>query len=384
VVESCAGSGGGGTTTESDPIAIPRVAAIEASTANWNTAYSWGNSYLVAPATFTILTGQYLVSPATFTIGGSGDNLGNHIATEVLEMGSFAVNTSSSITAGKYQINGLDYLVNAPSSQPNGSIAIGWKAAKSLTSNLDGNIYIGREAGQNELYGGENTVVGAYASSNGGTNTQANTVMGYLAGYQIGNNSNTCIGDRACFLAGDIYGNVAIGRSAGGATLSTGDENILIGINVDVPSGSDSKYLNIGGAIYGFMTAGSTITFNGSISAESYIDRTPYPDTLQSAYDEIASITREENNPRQVDHSKLHPRLKAKGKLSKIDRYENRAVTYTEKEKGVMVEKTKTESVPVYKEELVEGRDLSETVSALVEVVKDLNARIKVLEPKVK
>jgi hypothetical protein len=74
----------------------------------------------------------------------------------------------------------------------------------------------------------------------------------------------------------------------------------------------------------------------GNVSALSFTDRTPYPASLQDAYDALRSLERKGNG---LDHEKLHRFVKAEG-----------------------------------------GRDLSATVSALAEVVKDLAKRIEILE----
>ena len=132
----------------------------------------------------------------------------------------------------------------------------------------------------------------------------------------------------------------------------------------------------------GGLWVGANAYFVADVSALTFTDRTPYPETLAIAYAEIDSIKRSPNNPKQVDHDVLHANLKRPFKHSVVDHYETVTATYTEKVDGEDVIKTREEQKPVYVEVLEQGRDLSETVSALVEVIKDLNKRIKELEKK--
>lgn len=91
--------------------------------------------------------------------------------------------------------------------------------------------------------------------------------------------------------------------------------------------------------------------FAENVSADSFTDRTPYPKTLQLAYDSVNSMQRlpdgeykEDDKGSQLDHNKLHDYLKAD----------------TDKN----------------------ARDMSATISVLNEVVKDLIKRIEVFENK--
>jgi hypothetical protein len=90
--------------------------------------------------------------------------------------------------------------------------------------------------------------------------------------------------------------------------------------------------------------------FIGDVSALTFTDRTPYPETTKLAYDAIKSLKKSDNyNPldkhSQLKHSELHEFLQAPDG---------------------------------------ESRDMSATVSCLCEVVKDLIKRIDELETKLK
>ena len=89
---------------------------------------------------------------------------------------------------------------------------------------------------------------------------------------------------------------------------------------------------------------------SGNLSANSYTDTTPYPETTQIAYGVIESHKRledydKDDKEKQLDDSKLHEYVRKQINPS-----------------GLF------------------GRDLSAVVSCLVEVVKDLSAKITALE----
>jgi len=110
----------------------------------------------------------------------------------------------------------------------------------------------------------------------------------------------------------------------------------------------------------GYSLTTSTGIYAGSVvSAEFFVDRTPYPNSTEEAYAAIDSMTREAGGG--VDHESLHPFVKNVAHISAV-----------RDDKGDIIEAAHD----------VEGRDLSATVSALVEVVKALKARIEVLENK--
>ena len=106
--------------------------------------------------------------------------------------------------------------------------------------------------------------------------------------------------------------------------------------NVGIGTTNPTSKLYVSGNIY----------TTGNCSALSFTDRTPYPKDLETAYASVFSMERlpdgkydENNKERQLEHSKLHPFIKAGN-----------------------------------------GRDLSATVSAQNEVIKSLVKRIESLE----
>jgi len=110
------------------------------------------------------------------------------------------------------------------------------------------------------------------------------------------------------------------------------------------------------------------------LTAASYTDNTPYPDTKELAYAQILSMGRDKNKPNKINKIKMHDSLKRVGKIKVFDHYEDKE-EYNEATKS-----TDTVKVEVFRKDDIIGRDLSLTVSALVEVIKDLNLRIDELE----
>jgi hypothetical protein len=338
--------------------------------------------------------------------GGGSATSSTLVADGPLQMGAYGVFTSSDISASVYQINGSTVISLV---RGTGSMGIGISAGN-ISYGAD-NTFIGYKSGLVNTSAGENTAIGSNAgaaqttgtgnvlvgfkSGFALTNKSYNTFLGNQAGYGTVESNNVAVGYNAMYGAGAKKDNVCIGYKSGfplttgnnntligseaGYTITTGTGNIIIGSNINTPAAGTNNYLNIGDAIFGDMTPNnSTMTFVGAVSATEFIDRTPYPETLELAYAEVDSITRKADNSKKVDHSKLHPGLKASTKMPRLDHYATNVVSYTEDG----IEKTREEQTPVYVMEVVEGRNMSETISALVEVVKDLRKRIDALEGK--
>ena len=186
-----------------------------------------------------------------------GDNLGSHDAAQRLNMGSYAIWSSSDITAAHYQIGGATVLA---ASDGLDNVSVG-AAAGSATSGFY-NTFVGDKAGSlstSEVYGVagyRNTFVGSEA----GYSTQYannNTFMGIQAGFaNVTGAHNTFIGARAGRYAQSGSGNTIVGSQAG-ASITTSSGNIIIGYEKDAPSATISNFLNIGGLIYGDMSAGN-------------------------------------------------------------------------------------------------------------------------------
>ncbi|HBA60616.1 MAG TPA: hypothetical protein DCZ92_07320 [Elusimicrobia bacterium] len=160
---------------------------------------------------------------ALTNISGSGDNLGNHVATATLQMGAHGIVSSGDITAARYQINGSTVLAVL---QGTGSFAVGDEAGRVNTATY--NSFVGSRAGYANTTGNYNAFDGSYA---GYANTAGyyNTFVGSLAGY-----SNTD-GDYNSFIGGNAgYANTTAGANSfvgyhAGYTNTVGQYNVFFG-----------------------------------------------------------------------------------------------------------------------------------------------------------
>ncbi len=187
-------------------------------------------------------------------INVTGDGLGSHIATTTLLMGPYGINTSSSITAGVYQIAGSTVLAMPPGPA---NIAVGEGAGY---ANASGgyNLFAGGDSGRFTRTGSANTLLGYRAGyGTDGGSFSSSTVVGYEAGY---------------FMGAGAEGNTLLGWRAGYGIIS-GTGNIVIGYGQGLQSGSDNNKLNIGGVLFGDLarrTIGiSTRTPNAALDINS-------------------------------------------------------------------------------------------------------------------
>jgi len=313
-----------------------------------------GNIYITGGNNNEVLSKNGNAGPLKWTaISALGDNLGDHNATQRLNMGNYAVWSSSAITAARYQINGSTVLAVLSG----GSLGVGLGAGRINTSGNDAfvgnyagysntsggnNVFVGNNAGYSNTSGGNNSFFGNYAGYDntsdgnnsffgnwagkkntgpggdnsffgnyaGGNNTAGyyNTIMGSYAGYSntLGNFNSflgqgagyyNTTGDKNSFYgynsgynnvtgsANAIFGNEAgrgtsgsfssttlMGYQAGnrlatgsadnifvgfkaGYAVTTGTGNIVIGYNQDASAIGANNELNIGGVLYGDLSA---------------------------------------------------------------------------------------------------------------------------------
>ena len=119
----------------------------------------------------------------------------------------------------------------------NRNIGIGTSALTRL-ANGSNNLGIGFESMANNIDGFSNTAIGIYAGGdiNGADGTlEHNTLLGAFAGFvmEAGADHNLMLGYRT------------------GDNITTGDNNIIIGYDIDASSATVSNELNIGGLIFG-------------------------------------------------------------------------------------------------------------------------------------
>ncbi|HBB67755.1 MAG TPA: hypothetical protein DCZ93_10760 [Elusimicrobia bacterium] len=173
-----------------------------------------------------------------------GDGLGDYKATQQLDMRTYAIWSSSSITASRYQIKGSTVLAILGGI---GSLGVGLNAGNASTG--WNNSFIGYEAGYNNTSGQDNTFVG-YQAGYSNVNRFGNTFLGKAAGYNSNGFYNTAVGyNVGVALASGEY-NVLLGKDAGSSIVS-GSNNVIIGNNVGTLKPTDSYVLNIASAVYG-------------------------------------------------------------------------------------------------------------------------------------
>jgi hypothetical protein len=120
-----------------------------------------------------------------------------------------------------------------------GSTVIGTAAMENAGQNgpAEDNTVIGNGAGIYQREGSDNVYIGAGAASGGNT-------------YNHTGDNNVFIGkDSANSLDGANNNNIFLGQGTG-LTLNAGDDNLLIGTGIDVPSATASNYMSIADVIY--------------------------------------------------------------------------------------------------------------------------------------
>ena len=153
-------------------------------------------------------------SIAALTAGTVGDNLGNHTATEDLDLATFSIKGITNITASGVISSSKDALINGLTIGRGGgdntnNTAIGNSSLLSSTdSNQDGNTAVGASSMQLSPIG------------------KLNTAVGWKALYQTRASNNTSIGQDS--LYNHVFGNnnVALGLDAG-KTITGGSTPLI-------------------------------------------------------------------------------------------------------------------------------------------------------------
>lgn len=217
-------------------------------------------------------------------VEGTGDNLGNHIATTTLQMAGNSIYNASTITAtgyitaASYQIGGTTLLAVSPDyiSLSLGGDAgrvdnnsyntfIGHQSGNHITSGYE-NTFVGKQAGFSNTNGGQNTYIGVFAGL-GSTTGGLNTFVGELAGSNNNGSYNTFIGNDAGSGNSAGSGNTFIGYYAGGDM--PGSYNIAIGELSGIASSSYS--MDIGGLLYGDLF-NKTVGIGGWFPQQAALD----------------------------------------------------------------------------------------------------------------
>ena len=185
--------------------------------------------------------------------GGGADDLGNHTATQALNMAGFDITSASQFsvvtnsntnatfnTDGSLIFDGAVFV--GATSGPTSTLRIGTVASNAtgikntsfgvlagdaLTTGREG-TFIGFSAGTSITTGVENTFVGSNAGTQV-TTTTGSTGVGSQALLGNAQQANTAVGARAGTSSTGAL-NIFIGKSAGKET--TGSNNIILGVNV--------------------------------------------------------------------------------------------------------------------------------------------------------
>ena len=388
---------------------------------------------------------KYYGDGSNLTGISSGDDLGSHIATTTLQMVNFGINTSSAVSAARYQINGSTVVAVLPSGVAIGEDAgrltsggyntfTGYQAGYNNTSGYN-SVFIGYKSGYEHISGRNNTFIGYNAGldlTTGDYNTLVGTEAGdniidgsenVFVGHSVGHfltsgSYNIVIGDAGMWRsetgvantlighhvamgsAGQSFSNsTMVGYEAGksiqtgsnniligyqaGDNITTGSSNIVIGFNENPTSLTGDNQLNIGGAITGGMLNTSTITFIGYLQSRGYSDTTPYPKEKAKAYAVVKSMKSDLDG--SVDHDSMDEYIKTHYTVSELTGYKTVIESYTvgcsSCPGGEYIQEVEKQE-PVYSEVPKIGRDISATISSQNEVIKDLILRIVALEAK--
>lgn len=188
---------------------------------------------------------------------GTGSLITNTNGSQNIAIGTSALETLNGAAANNNVGIGFQALQAATTASAN--MGIGGTALSAITTATN-NVAVGYGVLQ-DGNASENTGIG-YEALLHGTGGQ-NVGIGVFAGYTTSGAGNIAIGYDAADTAG-VSGdyNIAIGYAAA-ASLTSGSRNILIGKQANVPSGSTSDYLNIGGALFGNLSSKKRIGVSG-------------------------------------------------------------------------------------------------------------------------
>ena len=203
--------------------------------------------------------------------------------TSSIGIGSQALNQIAGSGATAMTAVGVNALSGVLASGAASDTAAGENACKNVTTAANA-VCLGANAGSGLTTGTQDTFVGAGAGAlvtTGNNNTIISEGAG--AGLAGGSSANVIVGPSASSAAGTYNYQVALGyytiksATAGsntaiganvGPTLTTGTGNILIGTSsaTNVPTGSTSNYLNIGGVLTGNISTGA-LAISGSAAS---------------------------------------------------------------------------------------------------------------------
>ena len=183
---------------------------------------------------------------STFEIWSGATNYMNMRGTNNLGIGAGSVRIG--VTGSANTGYGNESLFTLTSGYSNS--AFGHQALRQSTAGFNNSAF-GKEAMYNDGDGTWNTAMG-YLALRQGTSSDYNVAIGGGALFTLGTGSgNVAVGANSLYnLAATASNNTALGYLAGSG-ITSGWNNIAIGFNAQVPSGTASNQLNIGNWIYG-------------------------------------------------------------------------------------------------------------------------------------
>jgi hypothetical protein len=183
---------------------------------------------------------------------GIPDNLGNHLATQALNLNSNNITNTAAITgAGSNIGTTLGIGVRA-----DGGLNIG----QNTTNN---NLLVGYQAGQGGATGGFNTSVGVLSGASNSSTYANNAFLGYKSGFLSNGSNNTYLGALAASAGtGAGANNVFVGTSSG-ANNAGGGNNLFAGAESGTVNTSGSRNTFLGYRSGKSNVAGADNTFVG-------------------------------------------------------------------------------------------------------------------------
>lgn len=231
----------------------------------------------------------------------------------VKDGGSLEIETTTSANTGVIY-KGVSRFIHdyAPAGASGGNTFIGIGAGNftmtaPLTWNSSYNNAIGRSCLQLNTVGGYNNAMGGFALYSNTTGMRNTGVGSVTLKYNKTGNDNVAIGSdagRGVINASNVSYNIFIGRNAGfairtggnnnvlighktGDSITIGHDNIIIGYDKDTPAVDTNNHLNIGGLIYGDLSGGTigigTVTQTAALDINSDILRLRTAKTPASA-----------------------------------------------------------------------------------------------------
>ncbi len=213
------------------------------------------------------------------TGGGAADNLGNHTATQALNLqGQALVGTGASIAGVGVGVR-ADGGLNLGQNGPGNSIFLGYQAGANNAPNVGASLgiinqFFGVQAGLANTTGRQNLIVG-YQAGLGNTTGNNNQFVGLQSGYtNTSGNSNTFSGAQSGYLNDAGIQNVFTGLQSG--YNSTGNNNTFYGTRAgyENTTGSSNTALgfNSGPAVgSGALTNATAVGANVSLTQSNTV-----------------------------------------------------------------------------------------------------------------